>query len=314
MFTDSVSFSLSSGNGGSGCSSFRREKFVTKGGPDGGDGGDGGNVYFVISHSENTLSKFKGKNVLKASNGANGMSSRRSGKKGEDLILKVPPGTQVVNDDNGEVLLDLIEQEEKVLLLKGGKGGLGNYHFKNSRNQAPRYHQPGIKGEKLNIRLELKLIADIALVGYPNVGKSTLISTISNSKAKIANYAFTTLTPNLGVVNVGDYDSFVLADIPGIIEGASGGAGLGIEFLKHIQRTNTLLFLLDCTHSIDILTQFKTLQKELKAFSQKLYKQQFSIMISKSDVLSDEELLELTSKLTDEFNARGVWLRFSAGN
>ena len=241
MFIDSARFSVSSGKGGQGCSSFRREKFVVKGGPDGGDGGKGGDVYFLVDNNTDTLSNYKGRKVFRAENGKQGMASRMPGKSAEPLVLIVPPGTQVLDDDTGEVLHDLIHEGEKIQFIEGGKGGLGNVHFKNSRNQRPTYFQPGLPGETRNIRLELKLIADVGLVGYPNVGKSTLISTTSNANPEIANYEFTTLTPKLGVVEVGDYNSFVMADIPGIIDGAADGRGLGLEFLKHIERTKTLL-------------------------------------------------------------------------
>ena len=233
MFIDSVSFFISSGNGGKGCVSFFRAKFITNGGPDGGDGGKGGDVLFEVSANTNTLAWYKGRKILGAKNGADGKGAKKKGKSGQDLKLKVPPGTQVINDDTNEVLFDLVKEGDSQILFTGGKGGLGNVHFKNSRNQAPRYAQSGISGVGGNIRLELKLIADIGLVGFPNVGKSTLISTISNSKAEVANYEFTTLTPNLGVVNLDNFNSFTIADIPGLIEGASDGKGLGITFLKH---------------------------------------------------------------------------------
>ena len=235
MFVDSVNFSVSSGKGGAGCASFRREKHVLLGGPDGGDGGNGGDVYFIVDNNTHTLANYKGKRVLKAQNGQPGLPRNMSGKKGENLNLIVPPGTVVYDNDSGEILLDLTIQGQKELFLKGGKGGLGNVHFKTSVNQAPSKAQPGLQGESKNIRLELKLIADVGLVGFPNVGKSTLISSISNAKPQIANYEFTTLTPKLGLVEVDEFSGFVMADIPGIIEGASDGKGLGLQFLKHIE-------------------------------------------------------------------------------
>lgn len=290
MFIDSVSFTLISGKGGAGCSSFRKEKFVVKGGPDGGDGGKGGDIYFVVDNNTDTLSWFKGKHILKASNGQPGMGSRMTGKSASDLELKVPSGTQVLDIESGEVIVDLINEGERFKVLEGGKGGMGNYHFKNSRNQAPTYFQPGLPGITMQIGLELKLIADVGLVGYPNVGKSTLISVESNATPQIANYEFTTLTPKLGVVEVGEYSSFVMADIPGIIEGASDGRGLGIEFLKHIQRTKTLLYLIDISNYRDMIDQYNVLKDELEKYSKELASRKFAIVLSKVDAINPDEL------------------------
>ncbi|XPV69440.1 MAG: GTPase ObgE [Halarcobacter sp.] len=290
MFIDSVKFTLSSGKGGQGCSSFRREKFVIKGGPDGGDGGKGGDVVFVVDNNTDTLSWYKGRNILKADNGKPGEGRRKSGKSAQALILSVPPGTQVIDNETDEVLLDLLEEGEKVLFLEGGKGGLGNTHFKNSRNQRPTYFQPGLPGVTKEIRLELKLIADVGLVGYPNVGKSTLISTLSNASPEIANYEFTTLTPKLGVVEVGEYNSFVMADIPGIIDGASDGKGLGLEFLRHIERTKTLLFMIDVSNFRTIKDQFDVLKEEVKKFSEELSTRNFAIALTKIDAYYGEDL------------------------
>lgn len=283
MFIDSVKITLTSGNGGKGAVSFRREKHVPLGGPDGGDGGSGGNIYFICDNNTHTLVNFKGKKELRAQNGSPGMGRNKNGKKGEDLNLIVPEGTQIIDVNTNEVLLDLTKEGQKELFLKGGKGGLGNTHFKHATNQRPDYAQPGIKGESRLVRLELKLIADVGLVGFPNVGKSTLISVVSNAKPEIANYEFTTLTPKLGLVDVDEYNSFVMADIPGIIEGASYGKGLGLEFLKHIERTSFLLFVLDPMREMSLKEQFIILRNELKQFSSKLYKRKFGIMISKSD-------------------------------
>ena len=290
MFVDSASFKIKSGKGGAGCVSFRTEKFVIKGGPDGGDGGKGGNIYFEVDTNTDTLSFYKGRHNFKAQNGIPGMGSRKTGKNGESLTLKVPPGTQIIDEDTNEVLFDLIEDKQVVLFLEGGKGGLGNYHFKNSRNQTPTFAQPGLMGEERNIRLELKLIADVGLVGYPNVGKSTLISTISNARPQIANYEFTTLTPKLGVVDVNEYSSFVAADIPGIIDGAAEGRGLGIEFLKHIQRTKTLLYMIDMAHYKEPIEQYNILKEEVQKFSSELYERKFAIALTKIDTLDEEEL------------------------
>ncbi|QOG11771.1 GTPase ObgE [Arcobacter sp. FWKO B] len=303
MFVDSIKIKLSSGKGGAGCASFRREKFIIKGGPDGGDGGRGGNVYFMVDNNTDTLSWYKGKSHLKAENGQAGMGRQKYGKYGENLYLKVPLGTQVVDDETNEVLLDLIEPTtEPILFLEGGKGGLGNVHFKNSTNQRPTYAQPGLPGVSKDIRLELKLIADVGLVGYPNVGKSTLVSTVSNARPQVANYEFTTLTPSLGVVDIGEYDSFVMADIPGIIEGASDGKGLGLEFLKHIERTKTLLFVIDIANYRDIMEQYNTLKIEVEKFSPELSTRRFAVAFSKVDTMTPEEANKVISDFIKALN------------
>ena len=300
MFVDSVSFTVKSGKGGPGCVSFRREKFVVQGGPDGGDGGKGGDVYFEVDNNTDTLSWYKGRKHLKAENGKPGMGSRKTGKSADQLILRVPPGTQVIDDESGEVLLDMLEHGDKQQLLEGGKGGLGNYHFKSSRNQTPTFAQPGIGAQHKAVRLELKLIADVGLVGYPNVGKSTLISTISNAKPQVANYEFTTLTPKLGVVQVGEYNSFVAADIPGIIDGAADGKGLGLEFLKHIERTQTLLYMIDMSNYREMIEQYKVLQEEVEKFSPELASRKFAIVLSKTDAIMPEELNEKIEQFVKE--------------
>jgi len=290
VFIDSVKFTVSSGKGGQGCASFRREKFVIKGGPDGGDGGKGGDVYFQVDNNTDTLSWYKGRAVIKANNGKQGEGRNKTGKSAEPLVLVVPPGTQVIDNQTGEVLLDLLEEGQKNLFLEGGKGGLGNTHFKNASNQRPTYCQPGLPGQSLEIRLELKLIADVGLVGYPNVGKSTLISTSSNASPEIANYEFTTITPKLGVVEVGDYNSFVMADIPGIIDGAAEGRGLGLEFLKHIERTKTLLFMIDIANYRTTIEQYEVLKEEVKKFSTELSGRNFAIALTKADAYYGEDL------------------------
>lgn len=297
MFIDSTELIVASGDGGAGATSFRREKFVTKGGPDGGDGGRGGDLYFEIDNSCDTLSKLHGIKSIRAQNGKPGEGRKKSGKSGESVVIKVPPGTQVLDKNTKELLLDLTNQEERVKFLEGGKGGLGNFHFRSSTNQKPYYSQPGIKGEEREVVLELKLIADIGIVGFPNVGKSTLISTVSNARPEVANYEFTTLTPSLGVVYMDDFDSFVIADIPGIIEGANEGRGLGFEFLKHIERTKKLLFLIDVTNYRDTKKQFDTLKKELALFSKELETKEYGIALSKCDTIEDGEL----KKILEEF-------------
>lgn len=284
MFVDSVDIFISSGNGGAGAVSFRREKFVIQGGPDGGDGGRGGDIIFAVDSNADTLSKFRGKKHYKAQNGVQGGSRNCTGKNGENLIIKIPLGTQIFDFDSGELIADLNAPNATITILKGGKGGMGNARFKNATRQTPTYAQSGIKGESLHIKLELKLIADVGLVGFPNVGKSTLIATLSNAKPEIADYEFTTLIPNLGVVAVDELHSFVMADIPGIIDGASGGKGLGVQFLKHIERTKFLLFVLDITREISVLAQFETLRKELANFSNELFGRDFGIVLSKSDI------------------------------
>ena len=282
MFVDKVEVVVKSGNGGAGAVSFLREKFVIAGGPDGGDGGDGGNVYFEVSPNCDTLSHFRGKNRYYAQNGSPGGKRNKTGKNGKDIVLIVPPGTEVRDKNTEELLLDL-RDVGKTLFLRGGKGGLGNVHFKNATNQAPTYAQKGIAGIEASLILELKLIANVGLVGFPNVGKSTLIATISNARPKIANYAFTTLIPSLGVVDCGDYHSFVMADIPGIIEGASEGKGLGLEFLRHIERTRFLLFVLDFAGELG--AQFHALRYELQNFSPSLAQKPFGIVLSRADML-----------------------------
>jgi len=305
MFVDIVKLSINSGKGGAGCVSFRREKFVTKGGPDGGDGGDGGNIYIKVDRNTDTLSHYKGKVVLSADNGANGESKKRYGKRGASLTIIVPPGTQIIEQGSEKILVDMVDYpDESVLLLNGGKGGLGNVHFKNSRNQAPTYAQPGLIGESLDIRLELKLIANVGLVGFPNVGKSTLISLLSNATPEIANYEFTTLTPKLGVVTVGEYDSFVMADIPGIIEGASDGRGLGIDFLRHIERTQTLLFMIDVSNYRDPYEQYEKLRIELERYSSELKDRVYAIVFSKSDILQDDDLLDMMNDFFTKIDIR----------
>ncbi|PAF44224.1 GTPase ObgE [Helicobacter sp. 11S02596-1] len=287
MFVDNVDIFIASGKGGAGAVSFRREKFVLNGGPDGGDGGGGGDVYFEIDPNTDTLSSFRGTKHYKAKNGQPGGGKKCSGKRGEDIIIKVPPGTQIFDFESNELLYDLMGQAPKVKVLKGGKGGLGNARFKNSVNQRPTYAQSGLPGEEKHIRLELKLIADVGLVGFPNVGKSTLISVISNAKPEIANYEFTTLVPNLGVVQPDELHTFVVADIPGIIDGASEGRGLGIEFLRHIERTKILLFVLDVSSQKSLLSQYQKLRAELKNFSTQLHSRPFGIVLSKIDALEE---------------------------
>ncbi len=300
MFVDSVELTISSGKGGAGAVSFWTEKFVIKGGPDGGDGGRGGSVFFKVDNNTDTLSALRGRKVIKAENGRPGEGRKKYGRKGQDTIITVPPGTQVIDMETGELLLDLVKEGEVVKFLEGGKGGLGNMHFKNASNQRPTYAQPGLPGITKQVRLEMKLIADVGLVGYPNVGKSTLISTLSNARPQVANYEFTTLTPKLGVVSVGDYDSFMMADIPGIIEGASDGRGLGLEFLRHIERTKTLLLMIDASNYREMKYQYETLLVELQRYSKTLATRKHAVAVTKIDALSQDEVNTLTEKFLQD--------------
>ena len=306
MFVDSVDIFIASGKGGAGAVSFRREKFVIHGGPDGGDGGDGGDVYVEVDNNTDTLSKFRGARHYKAKNGQPGQGKRCSGKRGTDITIKVPLGTQILNHESKELIVDMDTFPKRVRLLKGGKGGLGNAHFKNATNQAPTYAQSGLEGEERHIRLELKLIADVGLVGFPNVGKSTLISVLSNAKPEVANYEFTTLVPHLGVVSIDEYNAFVLADIPGSIEGASEGRGLGIAFLKHIERTGFLLFVLDAMREQSLKEQWEILSLELKKFSSILAQRAFGIVLSKSDIQHLGE--EFRDKFCKEYEELQIFL------
>ncbi|PAF41952.1 GTPase ObgE [Helicobacter sp. 11S02629-2] len=320
MFVDSIDITLKAGHGGAGAVSFRREKFVLQGGPDGGDGGRGGSIYLEVDNNTHTLAGFRGVRKYAAKNGVPGTSRKAHGKSGEDLVLKVPPGTQVIllsaskeckdylDSLNEDVLFDLVENGQRVLVAKGGKGGLGNTHFKNSINQRPTYAQSGLPGAFLSVRLELKLIADIALVGFPNAGKSSLIATLAHTTPKIANYEFTTLEPNLGVVDASDYKSFVLADIPGLLEGASSGKGLGINFIKHIERTRMLLFVLDPTREMGLKEQLDVLKHELFSYSDKFDSKPFAIVFSKSDVLDEEAKKEEIKEVGFSLDADSIFL------
>ncbi|GHV08287.1 GTPase Obg [Campylobacterota bacterium] len=304
MFVDRVEITVASGKGGAGCASFRREKFIVQGGPDGGDGGRGGDLIFLVDPNTDTLSFYRGRHHFKAENGESGGSRNKTGKSGSDLTLSVPPGTQVFDSASGELLLDLTENGTQTIFLRGGKGGQGNVHFKSSPNQRPTYAQKGLEGETREIRLELKLIADVGLVGFPNVGKSTLIGRISHAKPEVADYPFTTLTPHLGVVKAGDYHDFVMADIPGIIEGASEGKGLGLEFLRHIERTRVLLFVLDTAGERGLQEQYRDLRRELERYSAELIKRRYAIVFSRVDI----EPSAAAQKITDFFSEQSFSL------
>jgi GTP-binding protein len=290
MFTDQVEIHLKSGKGGDGMMHFHREKFIPRGGPDGGDGGKGGNVIFEVKSTLNTLSFFRQNQKFKAEDGRKGGPSQMSGRYGKDLILYVPPGTLIFDVDTGELIGDLTEPGQKLTMLKGGRGGKGNQHFATSRNQAPRTAEKGEPAEEKRVRLELKLIADIGLIGVPNAGKSTLLSVLTNAKPKIAPYPFTTLEPNLGVANIDDDTTVVLADIPGLIEGASQGAGLGHDFLRHIQRTRVLIHLLDGL-SEDPIADYSQINSELSLFDPNLTKKTQLVALNKIDQPEVQERL-----------------------
>ncbi len=296
MFIDVAKIRIEAGKGGNGCVSFHREKYVANGGPDGGDGGRGGNVVFVVDDNLSTLMDFRYRRKYAAQNGVDGSSNKSSGKNAPDLVIKVPRGTLVLEEKSGAVVADL-SGDEPVVVARGGRGGWGNHHFATPSRQAPRFAKPGRPGEALDVRLELKLIADVGLIGFPNVGKSTLISVISAAKPKIANYHFTTLAPVLGVVRVGPEESFVAADIPGLIEGAAGGAGLGHDFLRHVERCRLLLHLVDAAGSEgrDPIADFETINAELAAFSPELATRPQILLASKCDIATEEQIERLRS-------------------
>lgn len=304
MFTDYAKIIIKSGDGGNGAVSFRREKYVAAGGPDGGDGGRGGSIYFVVDPDSNTLIDFRFKKKFKAENGKNGEGARKYGKSGGDLYVKVPIGTLIKDVETGKIIADLSKKGQKELILPGGRGGKGNCHFATSTRQAPRFSQEGEKGIEKEIILELKLLADVGLIGFPNVGKSTFLSRTTSATPKIADYHFTTLEPNLGVVKNEYGDSFVIADIPGIIEGASNGTGLGLQFLRHIERTRLLLHVIDVSgvEGRIPVEDFKTINEELKSYSEKLSKRKQIIVANKIDSMQDETLYDDLEKLAKENN------------
>ena len=304
MFTDYVKILIKAGDGGDGAVTFRREKYVAAGGPDGGDGGNGGSIYFQVNPNANTLIDFRYNKKYKAQNGENGSGANCYGKKGEDLYINVPIGTIIKDAETGKVVADLSKEGQVELVLKGGRGGKGNSHFATSTRQAPRFAQGGEKGEEKEVILELKLLADVGLLGFPNVGKSTFLSVVTAAKPKIANYHFTTIDPNLGVVKTKNGNSFVIADIPGIIEGASEGVGLGIQFLRHVERTRLLLHVIDVsgTEGRNPVEDFYTINEELKKYSEKLSTRKQIIVANKIDVMQDETLLSALEELAKKEN------------
>ena len=291
MFIDEVEIEVEGGRGGDGCVSFRREKFVPRGGPDGGDGGKGGDVYLVGDPNLSTLLDFRYKRKYRAERGAHGQGSNKTGRSGRDLFIRVPLGTVIYDADTGEMIGEVVEEGEKILVARGGKGGRGNARFATPWNQAPRIAEPGEEGEKRRLKLVLKLLADVGIVGFPNVGKSTLISRISAARPKIADYPFTTLVPNLGVVRVGEEASFVVADLPGLIEGASKGAGLGHRFLKHVERTRVLVHLIDPTRG-DPVKDYRVIRKELGDYDKKLLEKPEIVAVNKIDITEVRERLK----------------------
>jgi GTPase len=298
MFIDYVEIMIQSGKGGDGCVSFRREKYVPKGGPDGGDGGRGGSVIIRANENINTLLDYRYHKSYKAEEGHPGSGGLKSGKDGQDIVLMVPVGTIIKDLENEEFLADLDSIGAEVVLAPGGRGGKGNNHFKSPTNQAPRIAKPGFPGVQLRVSLELKLLADVGLVGYPNAGKSTLLSRVTAARPKIADYPFTTLVPNLGIVRLGDFRSLVMADIPGIIEGASEGKGLGLQFLRHIQRTAVLLYLIDGTTK-NVEEIFEKLHDELEKFDPELAKRKMVKVINKIDIIDAKTLAKLQKKHKD---------------
>ena len=313
-FVDEVKIKVKAGSGGNGCMSFRREKYVPFGGPDGGDGGNGGSIFLVVDSNLNTLVDFRFKKIFEAQRGQDGMGSQCTGKSGEDLVIRVPMGTLVYNVQTDELIIDLTKDKQEFCIAKCGFHGLGNLRFKSSTNRAPRKTTEGTPGEEYDLRLELKLLADVGLLGMPNAGKSTFIRSVSAARPKIADYPFTTLYPNLGVVRVDTERSFVIADIPGLIEGAAEGAGLGVQFLKHLARTSVLLHLLDIVPADDSdpVVSVKAIVKELKKFSPELAKKERWLVLNKIDLLSEEEIKERTQDIVKRLKWKGKIFQISA--
>ena len=306
-FVDYVKINISSGKGGKGSTHLRREKFVAKGGPDGGDGGRGGHIILRGNSNYWTLYHLKFKRHFKAENGNDGGKSRLTGANGKDIVIDVPLGTVIKDTIDKEILFEITDEGEEKIVCEGGKGGRGNWHFKSSTNQTPRYSQPGLSKQEMQITLELKVLADVGLVGFPNAGKSTLLSVVTDAKPKIADYEFTTLKPNLGIVKYRDYKSFIMADIPGIIEGASDGKGLGHYFLRHIERNSTLLFLIP-SDADDIVKSYNILIGELKKYNPEMLDKSRLIAITKSDLLDDELINEIKLELNDSLNIEFIFI------
>jgi GTP-binding protein len=315
-FVDEATINVIAGDGGTGVVSFRREKFIPFGGPDGGDGGDGGSIYLIGDHDINTLADFRHVRTYTAKSGTRGSGRQMTGPGGEDLYIPVPIGTLIYDDDIDELIGDITKNQQKIKVAQGGFHGLGNTRFKSSVNQAPRKCTPGSAGERRNLRLELKVLADVGLLGLPNAGKSTFIRSVSAARPKVANYPFTTLYPNLGVVRVGMNQSFVIADIPGIIEGASEGAGLGIQFLKHLSRTQLLLHIIDIApfDGTDPAEEAKTIISELSSFSPELAKKQRWLVLNKIDLMDENELKTKRDDIVQQLDWQGPVYTISAIN
>ena len=313
-FVDEATINVIAGDGGTGVVSFRREKFIQFGGPDGGDGGNGGSVYLVGDHDINTLADFRHVRTYTAESGKRGGGQKLTGKGGDDLYISVPIGTLIYDDDIDELIGDITQNDQKIKVAQGGFHGLGNARYKSSINQAPRKCTPGTDGERRNLRLELKVLADVGLLGLPNAGKSTFIRSVSAARPKVANYPFTTLFPNLGVVRVGMNQSFVIADIPGIIEGASEGAGLGIQFLKHLSRTQLLLHIIDIApfDGSDPVQEAKTIVNELESYSPELAEKTRWLILNKTDLMDDEALAALQQEIVSQLNWQGPVYTISA--
>ncbi|HEU0096295.1 MAG TPA: GTPase ObgE [Rhizomicrobium sp.] len=315
---DEAEIQVIAGNGGNGCVGFRREKFIPLGGPDGGDGGNGGSVWVVADENLNTLVDFRHERIFKAQRGENGMGRQMYGKAGEDRIITVPVGTVIMNVDTDEVIGDLTQHGDRLLVAKGGKGGLGNMHFKSSVNRAPRQVLPPEEGEQRLLKLELKLLADVGLLGFPNAGKSTLIRAVSAATPKVADYPFTTLYPNLGVVSVEAYRSFVIADVPGLIEGAADGAGLGTQFLRHLQRTRLLLHLVDISpmeggvEGVSPTDQVRTIERELERHDPELLAKPRWLVLNKADLMFEDEAKVAAEAIVAELGWTGPWYLVSA--
>jgi Obg family GTPase CgtA len=313
-FVDEANIKVQAGDGGNGCISFRREKFIPFGGPDGGDGGYGGSVWLVADEGLNTLVDFRHQRSFKAQRGENGMGSQMYGKGGEDTTIRVPVGTMVTNVDTDEVIGDLTSHGQRMLVAQGGKGGLGNIHFKTSVNRAPRKATPGTPGDARELKLELRLLADVGLLGFPNAGKSTFIRAVSAATPRVADYPFTTLHPNLGVVSLGTDQSFVIADIPGLIEGASEGAGLGIQFLRHVARTSLLLHIVDIApiDGSDVAAQVRAIEQELQKFNPELLERPRWLVLNKADMLPEDERTAVAQKIIAELGWTQPWFLVSA--
>ena len=314
-FIDEAIIQVLAGKGGDGVASFRREKFIPKGGPDGGDGGRGGNIFAIADRNINTLIDYRFARIYRAKNGQNGQGSDRYGKSAEDIILRMPIGTVVKDINTGETIADLVHHQQKILLAKGGEGGIGNLHFKSSTNRAPRQFTYGEPGQEFELKLELKVLADVGLLGMPNAGKSTLIRAVSAARPKVADYPFTTLEPNLGMIRIDQNRSFVMADIPGLIEGAAEGIGLGHRFLKHLTRTRLLLHVIDMAplnEDTDLVHEARALVKELQKYDQALYEKPRWLVLNKTDMMPEEQRAELCRQFVDKLGWEDKYFMISA--